>query len=102
MAGQDTLAHTILPAKGESSHTHKCMLALFPGSPCFEVEGDLLVKALDCGSKRSRVPVPLAAEIYFSSGCTQPYPQKMCRRFTFVSFGGDIKPSVPRNPLILA
>ena len=25
--------------------------------------------------KGSRVPVPLAAEIYFSSGCTQPYPK---------------------------
>ena len=25
--------------------------------------------------ERSRVTVPLAAEIYFSSGCTQPYPK---------------------------
>ena len=29
-------------------------------------------------------------------------PQKLSRRFTFVSFGGDIKPSVPGNPLKLA
>ena len=38
-----------------------------------DVAGGLLVKALDCGSiKRSRVPVPLAAEIYFSSGALSP------------------------------
>ena len=30
------------------------------------------------------VPVPLAAEIYFSSGCTQP--------------GGEVKPSVRGTP----
>ena len=29
-------------------------------------------------------------------------PQKLSRRFTFVSFGGDIKPSISGNPLILA
>ena len=29
-------------------------------------------------------------------------PQKLSRRFTFVSFRGDIKPSVPGNPLKLA
>ena len=29
-------------------------------------------------------------------------PQKLSRRFTFVSFGGDIKPLVPGNPLKLA
>ena len=40
--------------------------------------GSLLVKALDC---RYRVPVPLAAEIYFSSGYTQPlvwFPDPSC------------------------
>ena len=46
----------------------------FPVQPlsCFVlgVAGGLLVKAL---IERSRVPVPLVAEIYFSSGCTQPY-----------------------------
>ena len=25
--------------------------------------------------RKVQVPVPLAAEIYFSSGCTQPYPK---------------------------
>ena len=34
------------------------------------VAGGLLVKALDCGLKG---PGSLAAEFYFSSGCTQPY-----------------------------
>ena len=29
-------------------------------------------------------------------------PQQLSRRFTFVSFGGDIKLLVPGNPLILA
>ena len=72
---------------------------LNPQSECSV--GGLLVKALDCGSKGPRVPVPLAAEIYFSSGCTQPY-QKLSRRFSFSSFGGDVKPSVPGNPLKLA
>ena len=68
------------------------------------VAGGLLVKALDCGSKDpGRVPVPLAAEIYFSSGCTQPYlKKKLSRRFSFASFGGDVKLSVPGNLLILA
>ena len=37
------------------------------------VAGGLLVKALDCGLKDSGFP--LAAEIYFSSGRTQPYPK---------------------------
>ena len=38
-------------------------------------EGGLLVKSTGLRIERSRVPVPLAAEIYFSSGCTQPYPK---------------------------
>ena len=29
-------------------------------------------------------------------------PQKLSRRFSFVSFGGDVKPLVPGNPLKLA
>ena len=29
-------------------------------------------------------------------------PPKLSRRFSFVSFGGDVKPSVPGNPLKLA
>ena len=37
----------------------------------------------------SRVPVPLAAEIYFCSGCTQPYLKKI----------EYVKLSVPGNPL---
>ena len=40
-----------------------------------EVTNGLLVEALQCGSKGPRVPGPLAAEIYLSSGCTQPYPK---------------------------
>ena len=34
------------------------------------VASGLVVKALDCGLKRSGVPVPLVAEIYFSFGST--------------------------------
>ena len=64
-----------------------------------EVAGGLLVEALDCGLKRSRVPVPLVAEINFSSGVYSGLPHKLSRRF---SFGGDIKPVVLGNPLKLA
>ena len=32
--------------------------------------------------------------IYFSFGCTQPYLKNLSRRFSFASFGGDVKPSV--------
>ena len=40
------------------------------------VASGLLVKALDCRSKGlGFCAVPLAAEIYFSSRCTQPYPK---------------------------
>ena len=66
------------------------------------IQGLLVAYWLSIGLwiERSRVPVPLAAEIYFSSGCTQPYI--LSRRFSFASFGGDVKLSIPGNPFKLA
>ena len=63
------------------------------------VASGLLVKALDCGSKSSS---PTCNRDLFLFWGHSALPQKLSRRFTFVSFGGDIKPSVPGNPLKLA
>ena len=62
------------------------------------VEGGLLVKALDCGSKGPGFQSHLQQRFISLLGALSPTP----KMFTFVSFGGDIKPSVPGNPIILA
>ena len=78
------------------------------------VAGGLLVKALDSGSRPTssrdfssmllvaywlkhwtQIPGPLAAEISLP-GALSP-TSAMSRRFTFVSFGGDVKLSVLGN-----
>ena len=57
--------------------TLKPFLHVMPPN-CSRQQGGLLLKALDCGSKGPRFYiVPLAAEISFSSGCTQPYTPKI-------------------------
>ena len=35
--------------------------------------------------ERSRVPIPVAAEIYFSSECTKPYPKNLAQVLLGVS-----------------
>ena len=62
------------------------------------VEGGLLVKALDCGSKGPGFQSHLQQRFVSLPGALSPTP-KLSRRFTFVSFGGDgdIKPSVLGN-----
>ena len=51
--------------------------------------------------ERSRVPVPLAAEIYFLFRVLvhSALSQKLSRSFSFVSFGGDVKLSVTQNAI---
>ena len=39
----------------------------------------------------------LTTGIFSLQGTLSPDPKKLRRRVTFVSFGGDIKPSVPRD-----
>ena len=60
----------------------------------YRLLGSRVVEALDC---RPRGPGsgPTGNRDFFSSGYTQPWPKKLRRRVTFVSFGGDIKPLVP-------
>lgn len=53
----------------------------------------LLVEALGWRSKGVGFQVPLAMEISFSSGCTQPYPRILVEKFS-VSIEGYTKPSV--------
>ena len=45
---------------------------------------------------------PTCSRDLFLSWVHSALPQQLSRRFTFVSFGGDIKLLVPGNPLILA
>ena len=58
----------------------------------------LLVKALDCGSKGPEFQSHLQQRFIFLLGALSP----MSRRFSFASFRGDVKPSVPGNLLKLA
>ena len=75
----------------ETAHTHfLCML----------VVGGLLVKALDCGFKDPGFQSHLQQRFISLLGALSPTSQ-LSRRFFFVSFGGDITPSVPGNPLKL-
>ena len=60
-----------------------------------------MVKALDCGSK-GLGSSPTCSRDLFLFRVYSALPQKLSRRFTFVSFGRDIKPSVLGNPLKLA
>ena len=66
------------------------------------VAGRLVVNVLDCKLKESQVPAPLAAEIYFSSRCTQPYLKNLSRRFPITSFERDVKLFVLWNLLVLS
>ena len=65
------------------------------------VASGLLVKALDCGSKDPEFQSQLQQRFTSLPGALSPTPKNEWR-FTFMSFGGDIKPSVPGNPLKLA
>ena len=62
-------------AHAEDVHEHHYVHVHYVLQIMLYIVCGLLVKAHGLRIERSRVPVPLAAEIYFSSGCTQPYPK---------------------------
>ena len=56
-----------------------------------------MVKALDCGSKGPEIQSHLQQRFISLLGLLSPTPKIELK----VSFGGDIKPSVPENPFKL-
>ena len=65
------------------------------------VAGGLLVKALDCGLIGPRFQSHLQQRFISLQGALSP-TLKLSRKFSFVSFRGAVKPSIPGNPLKLA
>ena len=62
------------------------------------VAGSLLVKA----DWKIQGSSPTCRRDLFLFWVHSTLPQKLSRRFSFASFGGDVKPLVPGNPFILA
>ena len=61
----------------------------------------LLVKALTM-DRKIQGSSPTSSRDLFLFWVHSALPQKLSRRFSFASFGGDVKPSVLGNPLKLA
>ena len=72
---------------------------------CFNIGGDYIQflgtvsKPIRLQIEKSKVPTPLAAEIYASSVYFHPYLRNWVEGFSYASFEGDAKLSVLRESL---